>query len=272
MNRKYFAVPYVVWIVGFTVIPLLFILGMAFTSPGGGLTLENVLDIFSPVHRKALVLSLEIAFACTLACILLAYPLALIMRYLRFDQKNFIIFVLILPMWMNFILRVLALQMLLSNNGIINHLLTTLGFPPIEIINTPAAIVLGMVYDFLPYMILPIYNAMMAIDEDIIEAAQDLGAGSFSIFMKIILPLTLPGVGSGITMVFVPSMTSFVIANILGGGKIQLLGNVIEQEFNVSMNWNLGAGISVALMLFILLSMLFVRNDENYSSKGQILW
>jgi spermidine/putrescine transport system permease protein len=173
-------------------------------------------------------------------------------------------FIMILPMWMNFILRILAIQMLISKNGIINHILSALGLGRINIINTPVAIVLGMVYDYLPYMLLPVLNCVLAIPEDIIEASRDLGAGRLHVLTKILIPLSLSGIGSGITMVFVPSMTEFVIANILGGGKIQLLGNIIEQEFTVSMNWNLGSGLSVALMAFVLItSFLFGRNSEH---------
>ena len=185
-------------------------------------------------------------------------------------QQNVILFILVLPMWMNFILRILALQMLISNNGIINYLLTAIGFEPIQFINTPCAIVFGMVYDYLPYMILPIMNTIMAIPADIIEASKDLGAGKFQTFFRIILPLSLPGVGSGITMVFVPSMTEFVIANILGGGKLQLLGNIIEQEFTVSMDWHRGSGLSVALMLFVLITSLLLGRQDS-EEKGLVL-
>lgn len=263
MNKKLLSVPYLVWIVGFTIIPLLFILGRALTNADGGFTFSNIVAIFDDVHRKALFTSLKLAFICTVICILLAYPLALIMRGSHLNQKSVILLVLILPMWMNFILRILALQMIISNNGILNMLLSKIGIEPLQIINTQGAIVLGMVYDFLPYMILPVLNAITAIDEDLIEASRDLGAGKWNVFRKIIFPLSLPGVGSGITMVFVPAMTAFVISNILGGGKILLLGNVIEQEFTVTMNWNLGAGLSVALMLFVLVtSVLFGGSDD----------
>ena len=182
-----------------------------------------------------------------------------------------VLIILILPMWMNFILRILALQMILSNNGILNFILSSFGLKPLQIINTKYAIILGMVYDFLPYMILPIMNSILAIDKNYIEAAKDLGANKYQVFLKIIFPLSLPGVGSGITMVFVPSMTAFVVSNILGGGKTLLLGNVIEQEFMTSMNWNLGSGLSVALMCFILItSFVFGNNDD--ADGGRMLW
>lgn len=272
MKRKYLAVPYLVWVIGFIIIPLLFIFGKALTTQDGSFTLQNILAIADPVHRKALFLSLGLAGLCTMICILLAYPLALIVRFSRWNGSGILMFILILPMWMNFILRIYALQQLISYNGIINFLLTKLGFEPLMIMNTPAAIVLGMVYDFLPYMVLPIMNSIMSIDGDLINAAKDLGAGKLHVFRKIILPLSFSGVGSGITMVFVPSMTSFVIADRLGGGKVMLLGNIIEQEFNVNMNQNLGSGLSVALMIFILITSIIFGTKDSSNEKGKLLW
>ena len=167
-------------------------------------------------------------------------------------------------MWMNFLLRTLAWQTLLEKNGVINALLSALHLPALAIINTPAAIVLGMVYNFLPFMVLPIYNVMAKIDDSIINAARDLGANSAQTLFKIILPLSVPGIISGITMVFIPALTTFVISNLLGGSKILLIGNVIEQEFTKGSNWNLGAGLSMVLMVFILISMsLIAKYDKN---------
>ena len=269
MNRNkatLLSIPYIIWVIGFTVIPIIFIIARAVTDGTGSPTAANLLAIFDPIHRKALYLSLILAFLSTVICILLAFPVAVILRNSRFNKKNIIMFVLILPMWMNFILRILAIQMLISNNGIINNLLGFLSLPPLSMINTPGAIVLGMVYDYLPYMLLPVLNSVLAIPEDVIEAAKDLGAGRRAVISKIILPLSLSGIGSGITMVFVPSMTEFVIANILGGGKLQLIGNIIEQEFTTTMNWNLGSGLSVTLMVFVLItSIIFGRSSENGS-------
>ena len=273
MNRKkmqVLSIPYVLWIVGFTVIPLIFVFARAFTSPAGGFTFDNLIAIFDPVHRKALLLSLVLATVSSLLCILISYPVALILKASRFSKKKIIIFVLILPMWMNFILRILAIQMLISKNGIINHILASLNLSPMSIINTPVGIVIGMVYDYLPYMMLPVLNCVLAIPEDIIEASKDLGANRFTVLTRILLPLSLSGIGSGITMVFVPSMTEFVIANILGGGKIQLLGNIIEQEFSVSMNWNLGSGLSVTLMIFVLLTTLIFGRTSS-TDKGFVI-
>ena len=273
MNSKkarVLAIPYIVWIIGFTVIPLLFVFAKAITDPAGGFTFDNLLAIFDPVHRKALFLSLILAFTSTLICILVSYPVALILKSSKFSGTKILMFIMILPMWMNFILRILAIELLIQNNGIINQILTALGLEKIHIIHTPVAIVIGMVYDYLPYMLLPVLNCVLAIPDDVIEASRDLGANKMTVLTKIMIPLSLSGIGSGITMVFVPSMTEFVIANILGGGKIMLLGNVIEQEFSVTLNQNLGSGLSVTLMVFVLLTtVLFGRNNE--TDKGFVI-
>lgn len=268
-KRRYLSVPYVVWIVGFTILPLIMIVTNAFGDGAGHVTAANVLAIFEPVHRKAFLLSVGLALICTGVCLVLAYPLALILRKLHLGRKGFIIMVVILPMWMNFVLRIMALQLILSRNGILNMVLNAIGLPSQHWSNSMIAIVIGMVYDYLPFMILPIYNAIMEIDEDILEAASDLGAGRMSVIGRIILPLSFPGIASGITMVFVPSLTTFAISDILGGGKVLLIGNVIEQEFITSMNWHLGSGLSIALMVFVLISMLFtMKTDKGGSSRA----
>ena len=270
-KRSWLSAPYAVWIIGFTLIPMIVIFQYALTDKSGGFTLENVGALLAPTHLKALVFSLEIAVGCTVVCILLAYPLVLALKRLNLGRQGFAMFVLILPMWMNFILRILAWQMILSSNGILNLLLQKIGMDPLNIANSGTAIMIGVVYDYFPYMVLPIYNAVMEIDEDVIEAAKDLGAGSVTVFRKIILPLSVPGLLSGIVMVFVPSMTSFVVSDILGGGKLQLIGNIIEQEFTKSANWNLGSGLSVSLMVFVLISMAFtMKNDAE--GKGSAIW
>lgn len=270
-KRSLLSTPYIIWIIGFTVLPLIVIFKYALTDQTGSFTFENITAIFDTVHMKAMISSLGIALGCTVFCVLLAYPLVMALRCLNFKKQKFTLFIFILPMWMNFILRILAWQMILSNNGILNHFLTSLGLEPLRIANTSTALMIGIVYDYLPYMVLPIYNAIMEIDEDIIEAARDLGAGGFTVFRKIILPMSMPGLLSGIVMVFVPSMTSFVISDILGGGKVQLIGNIIEQEFTKAANWNLGSGLSVALMIFVLISMAFTTKNDN-EGKGAAIW
>ncbi len=263
LKRQLLAGPYLIWIIGFVLLPVIVILYYAMTNSDSGFTLSNVLAIGEPIHLKALFLSLRLALICTVICLILSYPLAMILSSLRKKHQNLIVFIFILPMWMNFMLRILAWRMLLNNNGVINTLLNTLGLPSLDILNTPTAVVFCMVYDFLPFMILPIYNSMARISKDVIEAARDLGANNVTIFFKIIMPLTFSGVISGIIMVFVPALTSFAISDLLGGGKVMLIGNVIEQAFMQQYNWNLGSGLSVVLMIFVIVSMAFMSSRDN---------
>lgn len=263
-NNKWLASPYLVWAVAFILIPLGMIVYYGLTDFNGGFTFSNLTSINSPENIKALILSLLLSLISTALCLLLAYPLALILSYMRLKQSSFIVLIFILPMWMNFLLRTLAWQTLLEKNGVINTVLSFLGLPGLHIINTPYAIVLGMVYNFLPFMVLPIYNVLIKIDSNTIHAARDLGANSVQTFLKVILPLSLSGVISGITMVFVPALTTFVISDLLGGSKILLIGNVIEKEFTSNSNWHVGSGLSLVLMIFILLSMaLMAKYDKD---------
>lgn len=264
MSKKWLSGPYLIWMAGFIVIPLLLILYYGLTDKTGAFTLANVLAIASAEHAKALWLSMLLSFVSTIICLLLAYPLAMILRGRGIGQGSFIVFIFILPMWMNFLLRTLAWQTLLEKNGVINGILNALNLPPQTLINTPGAIILGMVYNFLPFMVLPIYNVLCKIDDNTINAARDLGANFFQVLFRIWFPLSVPGVVSGITMVFVPALTTFVISNLLGGSKILLIGNVIEQEFTKGSNWNLGSGLSLVLMIFILISMAIIaKYDKN---------
>jgi spermidine/putrescine transport system permease protein len=266
IGKKLLAGPYLIWMTGFIVIPLFLIFFYGLTDRNNAFTLANILAIMTPEHRKALLLALELSLVSTVLCLLLAYPLAMILRNRNVGQGSFIVFIFILPMWMNFLLRTLAWQTLLEKNGVINTILGFLHLPSQNLINTPGAIVLGMVYNFLPFMVLPIYNVLCKIDDNTINAARDLGANFFQTLVKIWIPLSVPGIISGITMVFVPALTTFVISSLLGGSKILLIGNVIEQEFTHGSNWHLGSGLSLVLMVFILLSMgltaLFDKNGE----------
>lgn len=270
-KRKYLAGPYLLWAVGFIILPLLMIIYYGFTSADGGFTLENLLAIGNPIHYKALGQSLLIAFGSTCISLVIAYPLAYILSKNQGSKKSIIIMLFVLPMWINFLLRVLALQMILANTGILNGILNFFGLPSQHLLYTRTAILIGMTYDYLPFMILPIYNAMCKIDRDLIHAAADLGAGNKLIFRKIILPLSMPGVISGIIMVFVPSISEFAIADILGGSKILLIGNVIEQEFSLTNNWHLGSGLSIVLMIFIFISMA-IMNKNDAEGEGQMIW
>lgn len=270
MNKKVLSIPYLFWSVMFIIIPLCMIFYYGFTDKTGAFTLENITAIATAEHSKALWLSLGLSFISTLICLLLAYPLAMILSSMNVSQNNFIVVIFILPMWMNFLLRTLAWQTLLEKTGVINNILSLLNLPALNIINTPYAIILGMVYNFLPFMVLPIYNSLAKIDSDVINAAKDLGATPVQTFMKITFPLSLSGVISGISMVFVPALTTFVISSILGGSKILLIGNVIEQEFTQASNWYLGSGLSIVLMIFIIISMILSAIFDKYG-EGALL-
>lgn len=265
-TRRLLAGPYLFWAVSFIIIPLLLIVYYGLTDTDRAFTLLNLAKMAEPENLKSLGLALLLSLVSTLICLILAYPLAMILSEKNLNQTSFIVLIFILPMWMNFLLRTLAWQTLLEKNGVINSILAFFHLPEQTLINTPAAIILGMVYNFLPFMVLPVYNVLSKIDGDVIYAARDLGANSIQTFTKIILPLSVPGIISGITMVFVPSLTTFVISDLLGGSKILLIGNVIEQEFKQGSNWNVGSGLSLVLMIFIIASMALIAK---YDKEGE---
>ena len=259
---RWAAAPYLVWMVLFIVVPLGIVVWYALTNSDGQVTLANLTSIgrYASVFGRSLLLAAE----ATIICLVLAYPVGYFLSRLRANKQHIMLMLVMLPMWMNFLLRTLAWQTLLEKNGVINGLLSALHLPTQSLINTSGAIILGMVYNFLPFMVLPIYNVLCKIDDNTINAAQDLGANFFQTLFYIWLPLSVPGIISGITMVFVPALTTFVISNLLGGSKILLIGNVIEQEFTKGSNWHLGSGLSLVLMVFILLSMaLIAKYDKN---------
>lgn len=259
-SRKNLALPYAVYLLLFVVAPLVILFYYAFTNGDGQPTLANLTGFFSdPNTLGTLCYSFAIAFVTTVVCLLIAYPVAYILATSKIKKKSVLLMVLIMPMWINFSLRITALKEILT------LLEGNLALYPF--FNA----VIGMTYDFLPFMILPIYNILCKIDRDVIDAARDLGAGTLTVFRRIIIPLSLPGVMSGIIMVFIPSISEFVIADILGGSKILLIGNVIDQEFSLSSNWNLGSGLSIVLMLFIFISMALM-NKYDKSGEGQMLW
>ena len=255
LKNKLLGTPYFLWSIVFILIPLGMVFYYGLTDRSGAFTLDNIISITTAEHAKALWLALLLSLVATALCLLLAYPLAMILCNMGVNQHSFIVLIFILPMWMNFLLRTMAWQTLLEKTGVINSILNFLHLPALKIINTPYAIVLGMVYNFLPFMVLPIYNALSKIDRSIIHAAKDLGANNIQVFFKITLPLSVPGIISGITMVFIPALTTFVISKLLGGSKILLIGNVIEEEFTQASNWHLGSGLSIVLMLFIIVNM-----------------
>lgn len=231
-----------------------------------GFTVENFQRVFEPTYLKVIVESLKLAFICTVISFLLGYPIAYILASKEYEKKGFLLFLFIVPMWMNFLLRTYAWLTLLENNGIINSILEFLGFQKQVLIYTDGAVILGMVYNYLPFMVLPIYTVLSKMDKSIIEAAQDLGANSKEVFIKVVFPLSLSGVVSGITMVFMPAVSTFIISNLLGGEQYMLIGNLIEQQFIRIGNWNFGSALSVIMMIMILVSSfamsLFDKNGE----------
>ena len=259
--------PYLFWSVSFVVIPLLVIVYYAFTSDEGSFTFSNLAQITTPENLKALGMSILLSFLSTAICLILAYPLAMILSQKQVNQTSFIVLVFILPMWMNFLLRTYAWVAILGKNGLLNTFLGWFGIPHTSILYTNTAILLGMVYNFLPFMVLPIFNSLSKMDSDLINAARDLGANSFQVFTKVIFPLSLPGVVSGITMVFMPAVTTFAISRLLGGGKFMLIGDLIEQQFTVVGDWNFGSAVSIFMMIIILISMAVMSRFEDESDK-----
>jgi len=275
MNRKWLAYPYIIWMIVFILIPLIMVIYYGFTIDDNGsvvFTLGYIRKAFEPIYFKAMMKSFLYAGIATVICFLLAYPLALIIA--KKDTKgSSMLFVFILPMWMNFLLRTYAwLTLLETNNGVINTLLKALNLPTLNIIGTPNAVILGMVYNFLPFMVLPIYNALAKIDPYVLEAANDLGANAIQRLIKVVFPLSIPGIMSGVTMVFMPAVTSFVIPNLLGSGKVNLIGNLIEQQFLMTYNWGFGSAMSLILMVIILMSMGFMQKIDNNLEGGVGIW
>ena len=269
LRRNLIAAPYSIWMIGFIIIPLIFVVFYGLTNDNFNFTLANIASITDPVHLKSFWKAFYLAFISTIVCILLAYPIALIFRNSKTNKSSLIVYLFILPMWMNGLLRIYAWLTLIERKGVINLILSAIGLPNINIVNTEIAIVLGMVYDFLPFMILPLYNSLSKIKEDTLNGARDLGANELQVFIKIIFPLSIPGMVSGITMVFIPALTTVAISYMLGGGLYLLIGNVIEQEFLTTANWHLGSGISLVLIIFIFIVMgvtnKFTDKDEEIS-------
>ena len=270
--KKWLAAPYAVWAAGFIIIPLILILYYAFTGEEGGFTLSNFAYVATKENIKALGLALWLSLLSTALCLLLAYPLAMILANRNVNQTSFIVLIFILPMWMNFLLRTYSWMAILENNGLLNQLFRKIGLIALynnifgtdisffRMINTQGAVVLGMVYNYLPFMILPIYSVIVKLDHSLIEAARDLGANSVQVFRRVILPLSLPGVLSGITMVFVPSVSTFAISKMLGGGTEMLLGDLIEQQYmGGAYNPYLGAAISLVMMVIVVICMVVMN-------------
>lgn len=280
MNKKktpIAAYPYIAWSALFIVIPLIIVLFFSFTTKtdsGYSFSLDNYTRLLTSQYLNVFTRSIWLAFISTIACLVIGYPVAYIISNMNVSKRNFLIMLFILPMWMNFLLRTYAWLPILGKTGIVNGLLKKLGMAPISFLYNDGAVLLGMVYNFLPFMVLPLYTILIKIDKDLINAAADLGANKFKIFTKVILPLSVPGIFSGITMVFMPAVSTFVISRLLGGGQYMLLGNLIEQQYTTMGDWNFGSAISIFMMIIILIFMAITSKFDTSDNKegGGQLW
>ena len=272
LTKTLVTAPYTVWMAIFVVVPIALVVYYAVTDADGRFTLENLASIVD--YSKTFLLSLELALVSTVICLLMAYPLAYTISRMKSRRQSTMVMLVMLPMWMNFLIRTYAWMTILENNGLINRFVRLLGGEGFHMINTNGAVVLGMVYNFLPYMILPIYTVLTKIEQSTIEAAQDLGANRVQVFRRILFPMSVPGIISGITMVFVPAVSTFVISKLLGGGKTFLIGDIIENYFlgnTGTVNYNIGAALSLVLMLLILISMAVMNHFDKDESAGGML-
>lgn len=303
IKRPVFASPYILWIILFTVVPCLLVAYYAFTDVNGAFTLDNFRAFWDSnyLSRKALsddlamyaemgitaedlglgyggvnistlIFSLWMAFLCTVICLLLGYPAAHFMAERDFKAGPVLVVLFIVPMWMNFLLRTVALMEVLESNGILNTILEWLGIGKQKMLNTSGAVLFGMVYNFLPFMVFPIYNVLNKMDYKLNEAAQDLGCNRWQTFLKVTLPLSVPGIVSGITMVFMPAVTTFYISRLLGGSKVQLFGDLIETKFlSASLaDWNPGSAMSLIMMILMLISIGILRKADPEGEGGAV--
>ena len=262
MKFRFASVPYIVWCAIFVLVPLALVAVFGLTGPDGTFSFANIAKVSN--YTAVFVRSIWLSLVATAICLVISYPLAFIMS--RFDAKNqrLLVMLIMLPMWVNFLLRTYAWMTLLENNGVINSLFELLGMGPFKMIYTQGAVVLGMVYNYLPFMVMPLYSIMTKIEPFTIEAAGDLGANTWNTFARVVLPLSMPGVTTGITMVFVPSVSTFIISRMLGGGSNMMVGDLIETQFlGNAYNPNLGSAISLVLMVFILLVMSLMNQFED---------
>lgn len=275
MRIRNTAFPYFIWLAIFIVVPLFLVLYFAFTTGDSQtlsefvFSLDNYERFLTPIYLNVFYRSVWLAIVSTVICLALGYPIAFIISKERPKTRNVMVLMLVIPMWMNFLLRTYAWLTLLGKNGIINFIAGKLGFQGLDLLYNDTAVLLGMVYNFLPFMVLPIFSVMSKMDRNLIEAAEDLGADRRKTFLKVIFPLSLPGVITGITMVFIPAVSTFVISSLLGGNKSTLIGNLIEQQFRYTGDWHFGSSMSIILMIFILLAMaLSSKFDKEKEGEG----
>lgn len=274
-KRKFqmFAVPYIVWMLIFTIIPLALIAVFAFTDRHTGkFTLDNM--AYASQYLPVLVKSVALAAVATVICLVISYPLAYIMSRMKIHHQRMMVMLVMLPMWMNFLLRTYAWMTILeTRSGLLNTILTSLGLQPTHIMYTQGAVVLGMVYNYIPYMILPLYTIMVRLDRRLIEAAQDLGCNTFHVFRRVIIPLSFPGITSGVTMTFVPAVSTFVISQLLGGSGNYLIGDLIESNFLSGGEYNpyYGSALSLLLMVVVFICMGIFNQFDNEEMEETLL-
>lgn len=278
-STKRLSYPYIVWISIMIIIPMILIFLYSIIDPSDGnpmafrFTLENYVSFFDPIYLATLWRSLGVAAISTVWCLVLGYPLAWIISQCSPKRQSSILLLFILPMWINMLLRTYAWIAILGKNGILNNILGIFNLGPIDIMYTDFSVILGMVYNFLPFMVLPIYTAITKVDKNLIDAARDLGANSKQVFTRVVFPLTLPGIITGVIMVFLPAVSTFVIPQLLGGGQYMMIGNLIEKQFFLTGNWYFGSALSMILMLFILLSIWLMKKfDSDGQAGGALPW
>ncbi|MCL1818713.1 MAG: ABC transporter permease, partial [Spirochaetaceae bacterium] len=270
--------PYILWAGLFIIIPLAIVQWYSLTvvSPGSGETkfsLGNYRRFLNPVYVQVIYRSVVLAVESTIICLILGYPAAMIINGLPRSWRNNLLLLLVIPMWINFLLRTYAWLVLLGRKGVLNMILEFFGLPAQDWLYTETAVLIGMVYNFLPFMVLPLYSALSRIGRETIEAAEDLGANRFVVFRRVILPLSIPGVIVGITMVFMPAVSTFVVSALLGGGQYMLIGNLVEQQFLNTGDWQFGSALSIIMMAVILVTMALVSlYDKGASREGGNLW
>ena len=269
--QKAIAAPHVMWAILFIIAPLIFVVYYAFTDKDGNFTFDNIAELAQASYLEIFLRSLCFAFLATVICLIIAYPIAYFMTKASPKTQKILIMLVMLPQWLNFLIRTYSWMAILEDTGIINTMLTSIGLDPIHMINTSGAVILGMVYNYLPYMIIPLHSVMSKIDNRLLEAASDLGCSHFQVITKVVFPLSMAGVISGVTMVFVPSISTFYISQKLGGGNFDLIGDTIERQFQTAYNYNLGAAMSFVLMIIIMISMAVMNKYSGEDDGGVVV-
>lgn len=269
LSQKMLDKPYLLWSVLFIIVPLVMVVFYAFTDKTGAFTFSNIAQIKN--YFPTILLSVLYGLAATVICVLIGYPFAYALSKHSVNTQRTMVLLVMLPMWMNFLIRTYSLMTILGDSGVVNSLLNAIGLKSVHMINTGGAVIFGMVYNFLPYMILPIYTVLSKLDNSLVEAAHDLGSGRITTFKRVILPLSLPGLLSGITMVFVPCVSTFYITQKLGGGQIVLIGDVIETQFQSANNYHLGAALSFVLMILIFVCLGVMNYFDDGTQDGGVV-